>query len=668
MEGISPRILTIYEAITEICSRAIANVDREAAFQQICNTFVERAIYTATSIGIVDKGAIKVRIIAQAGLDDFPTEFPLSDLLEIQQKSPYLCNNLSCFGDGNVLGAKASSRGFQSMAIFPIKIANNIAAVFSLYSREADAFSADEMAIVEKLQEVISGIIVRSKLETQKLHAQMELQRSEAIFSHVAERIVGMICEIDEHGVITFVSSSQRRVLGFESESIVGKQLMGLVHPQFIDTFEETLKKCRQSHCSELIEVRMKTVHGQYVWVELVSDPVEDEEKHVSAFVVAIRDITAIKDQIEKLQNQVNELDDRVKDRTEKLRTLKVVSSQRIRTAIGQINHISEIRDRLSKNPGVKSGFNLVLKSAMRALAMDAGGIFVLNAMDKAVEARAIVPGKNSTVRSTYGLDDRFLEFESIYRKEPVSKVDSDGRSLLGTHTIHCAPISLGNNVRGFLALGSNAPRVLDEGDLTILKLYSAVAADLLKSTSLNVEPTKEIVRSVERGCRLDRGNAYLVLDNVGLAYELFLEAIMSGIEGLCITRTMPARIREKHNLQRTPIIWLTEETVDGEKTIHNLQDVSILISNYVQKATNPVILIDGIEYLISHKGFGSVYHLLQSKRTQMEANQGILIIPIFRDAMEAKEAKLLERELRVFGATTDAYNTKEDLTGLVNV
>ena len=160
----------------------------------------------------------------------------------------------------------------------------------------------------------------------------------------------------------------------------------------------------------------------------------------------------------------------------------------------------------------------------------------------------------------------------------------------------------------------------------------------------------------------MDSRNAYLVPDNVSLAYELFLEAVMSGADGLCITRTMPSRVREKHNLQRTPIIWLTDETVEGEKTIHNLQDLSILISNYVQKATKPVILIDGIEYLISHKGFGSVYHLLQSKRTQVEANDGMLIVPIFRDAMEAKETKLLEREFRVFRAPTDTFAMKEGL------
>jgi PAS domain S-box-containing protein len=491
----------------------------------------------------------------------------------------------------------------------------------------------------------------------------MELQRREAIYSRVAERVVGMVCETDRQGIITFVSDSQRRILGFAPESIIGKKLGSLVHPQFLGLLDERLGRIRQTHSSELMEVQIKNANGQYLWVELVSDPVEDEEKHILSFVIAIRDITSTKKKIERLQNQVNDLEGRVKDRTEKIRALNETSNQRLRTAIRQINQISEVKDRLSKNPGLKPGFTLILKSAMRALASDAGGIFVLNSSEQGIEARAMIPGKNSTVRPNYQLNDHFPEFETFYRKDPFSKLETSGRGLLGTDTIHCAPILLANRVRGLLALGSNGRRVLDESGLTILRLYSGVAADLLRSTSLDVEPAKETVKPVEAGCRLNSGNAYLIPDNVDLAYELFLEAIMSGIEGLCITRTMPARLREKYNLQRTPIIWLTDEVVEGENTIHSLQDLSILISNYVQRATKPVILIDGIEYLISHKGFGSVYHLLQSKRTQMEANQGILIVPIFRDAMEAKESKLLEREFRVFGAMRDVYSQNDAMS-----
>ena len=152
MEGIPPRILTICEAITEICSRAVTTIDREAVFQQICNTLVERAIYAAVSIGSVDKGGLKVKTIAQAGLLNFPMEFRSSDLPEMDHNSPYVCNNLSIANGENLLATEAGSRGFLSMAVFPVAIANNIAALFIAYSRSTDTFSTDELSMIEKLE------------------------------------------------------------------------------------------------------------------------------------------------------------------------------------------------------------------------------------------------------------------------------------------------------------------------------------------------------------------------------------------------------------------------------------------------------------------------------------------------------------------------------------
>jgi hypothetical protein len=292
---------------------------------------------------------------------------------------------------------------------------------------------------------------------------------------------------------------------------------------------------------------------------------------------------------------------------------------------------------------------------------MDAGGVFILNPHDQTVVRKALIPCRRSIVKSAYKLDESFVEFEVLYKKAPISRAGGAGYSLLGTDAIHCAPISLSNDIKGFLAVGSNGRRELGESDWAILKLYAGLNADLLRSERMELESSAATEKKTRRICRVAGGNAYLVPDNTGIAYELFLEAIMSGMSGLCITRTIPARIREKYDLQGTPIIWLTDETVEGEKTIHSLQDLSILISDDVQRVEKPVILIDGIEYLISHKGFQSVYHLLQSKRTQMEANQGILIIPYFRDAIDRKEGKLLEREFRVFRATPERYARGED-------
>ena len=188
-----------------------------------------------------------------------------------------------------------------------------------------------------------------------------------------------------------------------------------------------------------------------------------------------------------------------------------------------------------------------------------------------------------------------------------------------------------------------------DDSDLSVLRLYAGLVSNVLETATLTIEPTKENVKQEKSKYTLEYGRNYIVADNTDLAYDVFTDMILSGIEGLCLTRTFPDKVRKKYGLQKTPIIWLTSESVKGERTINNLQDISILISNYVEKAEKPVILIDGLEYLASHQGFDSVYHFLQAKRTQVESAGGILIIPFFKGALDQKEVKLLEREFEVF-------------------
>jgi PAS domain S-box-containing protein len=607
-----------------------------------------------------DKDGVTVKTIAQSGLNDFSDKLLLSDLPEIQREGYFVCNNLRLHQSGN-WASDAVVHGFLSMASFPVKIGNSTVAVLTLYSDREDVFGEEEILAIEKLREVIADALVRIRLDEHRKHAQMDLERREAIYSRVAEKMVGTLCEINAEGRLTFVGESQKQLLGYESEVLLGKSLAGFIHPDSQIVLESTLKKLAKSHAAEIAEVRIKRCNGEYSWVELIADSLTDDKGAVSGSVIALRDISDRKKVAEQLERHVHDLEERVRERTERIKTLDERARKRVSHAINQINSISQLRERLRREPGFESGFELIVRRAIRDLGMDAGGVFVLNHATHKVETKAFAPSRKSIIQISYPQEDPFIEFETLNNKEPFSRNAVGLRTVLGTDTVHCAPISVSGRVRGILALGADGTRSLDENELSIIKLYSALVTTLLKSTNLNVEPARELIRPMHAQRRVEFGNSYLVPDNVALAYELFLEAIMSGTEGLCITRTAPARVRERYKLHRTPVIWLTDEVVEGEKVIHSLQDLSILVSNYVQKATKPVILIDGIEYLISHKGFESVYHLMQSKRTQMEAHQGILIVPFFHDAVEAKEAKLMEREFTVFDTTHETSSMTKD-------
>ncbi|MEN4069439.1 MAG: DUF835 domain-containing protein [Methanobacterium sp.] len=114
--------------------------------------------------------------------------------------------------------------------------------------------------------------------------------------------------------------------------------------------------------------------------------------------------------------------------------------------------------------------------------------------------------------------------------------------------------------------------------------------------------------------------------------------------QGLCITTSYTDEIREKYLLQITPILWLS-----GQKNRHTISpaDLGVLaniISQFLKKSGNPVILLDGLEYLITTNGFSLTLRFLHDLWEMIALNKGILIMPLSEDTLEKKEVALLER------------------------
>jgi len=351
----------------------------------------------------------------------------------------------------------------------------------------------------------------------------------------------------------------------------------------------------------------------------------------------------------EKLRKYAETLEKMVQERTEDVRRLNETITERLIQKISQINHISEIREKLKKSHGFDSSLEQIFDGVMDDLNVDIAAIFIFNKETQTVEVKAFKSKSDFKLSSTYTLNKPYVEYECVDNNTCVSRVTKGQPTILGAKSVSCAPVVLRNETIGFFAVGSMNEERHDESDLSVLRLYSGLVTTMFEAASLTVEPARESVEVKQMTYKLDQGNSYVVEDNVDLAYDILKDTLMSGLEGLCITRIFPEKIRRKYELKKIPVVWLTGESIEGERTINNLQDLSILISNYVEKAEKPIILIDGIEYLTTNHGFNSVYQFLQAKRSQVERKGGTLLVPFFKTAFESKEARLIEREFHIF-------------------
>jgi hypothetical protein len=147
----------------------------------------------------------------------------------------------------------------------------------------------------------------------------------------------------------------------------------------------------------------------------------------------------------------------------------------------------------------------------------------------------------------------------------------------------------------------------------------------------------------------LQRGLTYLFAGpSADAAYAALKELLANGARGLCMTRHNPDMIRERYGLE-CPVIWLarTERTTDNYQNVHpeHILKMHTLVTAFLRVEGESVILLDGVEYLVTHNDFTSVMKLISLINERVAISKSRLLIPINPAALEPKELGLLERE-----------------------
>jgi hypothetical protein len=163
------------------------------------------------------------------------------------------------------------------------------------------------------------------------------------------------------------------------------------------------------------------------------------------------------------------------------------------------------------------------------------------------------------------------------------------------------------------------------------------------------IAPTQEDVAKTKERYELERGLSYLIEEETPeKSYDIFTDAVTHGAQGLCITRDFPDLVRKKYGLKKTPILWLSNaekeyavEPVQLGKLYHKIED-------FLKKSENSVILLCGLEYLITQNNYTSALKFLQLVKDQIAIYNSLLIAPLSPYALTERDLKMIERELFV--------------------
>jgi hypothetical protein len=207
----------------------------------------------------------------------------------------------------------------------------------------------------------------------------------------------------------------------------------------------------------------------------------------------------------------------------------------------------------------------------------------------------------------------------------------------------------------------------------TTVILFAIMARIALETrfTAMQVKPEPEIVkREGFRSYDIPRGIYVIEEDRPSSAFSLFSDLVtlpltpkaeIPGKEasaiatlefliphGLVVTREYPEGLREKHHLQVTPIIWLTESPGERRIAPTSLTILADTIMRFMESNPNSIVLIEGLEYLVTFNELKKVLRVFDSLNETAWITKSRLILALNPAAFDPKDLALLERDRTV--------------------
>ena len=155
----------------------------------------------------------------------------------------------------------------------------------------------------------------------------------------------------------------------------------------------------------------------------------------------------------------------------------------------------------------------------------------------------------------------------------------------------------------------------------------------------------------ISRKYDFPHGKCFIVEESPpDLSFDAFVnilstqEDACARITGLAISRQHPDLIKQKYGLEKTPIFWLATRAGQDVIAPTNLGILTHTIVKFVEENPCGVILLDGLEYLVSNNDFNKVLRVINQVADHVAQSKCRLIVPVDPRAFDTKEVALLER------------------------
>jgi len=270
--------------------------------------------------------------------------------------------------------------------------------------------------------------------------------------------------------------------------------------------------------------------------------------------------------------------------------------------------------------------------------------------------------------------------------KGSISGITREARISVTLFTIAWIGVPSVEFVFDIVLGGDNRWENLNPNNWILMLLFAALMRATFSSQLMTIVVDPEVETAKMGGFRsydIPRG-VYLVYDEKAeAALSLFSELVTMPLRpdaeipgreesatatlqflipsGLVVTREFPDGIRNRHNLQVTPIIWLTESPGERRIAPTSLAILTDTIVRFMESNPNSIVIIEGIEYIITYNDFKKVLRSLDSLNETAWVTKGRLLLAVNPKAFDERDLALLERDRMVLRSNAAIEELKRE-------
>lgn len=310
---------------------------------------------------------------------------------------------------------------------------------------------------------------------------------------------------------------------------------------------------------------------------------------------------------------------------------------------------------RLREVTSWENGMQIILEGAAKGLGFENLEIFLINEARGVLENIVATGGEKKEEIPLNALE--YVAAQCVAQKKPIdiqhASTDSRVKKQIEPimESFAWVPIMIQDEVLGAISgYNKTSGKPISYDELDDLMLFANQAASFVESTRFLITPAVENTLSSTMKYHLEAGESFLFESKQSTeAFDAFIDAVTHGIEGFSICRMHPQKVRRRYELKKTPILWLSTSGAEDSLDPKDLAKINHLLNEFLRRATNSVILLEGIEYLIIQNSFEKVIKTLHSLNDHITMSNSRLLLPVDPNTLSEKEMSILKKEFRIF-------------------